>query len=263
MNDWRSLLEDGYLSSLWLLENEGPVDFHGAFIPAVAEGIIRRWCPEGGWIWDPMAGSGTTAGEAQKWGRKAFLTDLSPIDWWIGEADARTVYIDTAQSVGLVPRLKAQIDDSPHTARFKFDTIVLHPPYHNIIEFSEKPEDLSNCASVAEFLMEWRQVVHNTAAHLKDGGYLVIVCGDIWITHEIAKETGEPYGHYPLAHTCLFEAFRVLSPGRAPRIKAIATKDIKNNQARAKQRNLWASRYTDWGAVFFETETIAAIQLGA
>ena len=123
------------------------------------------------------------------------------------------------------------------------------------------PDDLSNCGSVTEFLMEWRQVVHNTAAHLRDKGYLVIVAGDIWITREIAKQTGEPYGHYPLAHDCLQEALEVMSIEQiAPVLKAIVTKDIKNNRARAKQRNLWASRYTDWGAVFFETEQIFAIQ---
>ncbi len=259
MNDWKSLLEDGYLSSLWLLENEGPVDFHGAFIPAVAEGIIRRWCPEGGTIWDPMAGSGTTGREAVRLGRRHFQSDLNPTRKVIVQGDARDIAVYESAHDSTV----TTIQGPHHGKRFKFDTVVLHPPYHNIIQFSDRAEDLSNCDSVAEFLMEWRQVVHNTAAHLKDGGYLVVVCGDIWITREEAKRTNTQYGHYPLAYSCMCEAYEVMEiEGMGPALKAIVTKDIKNNQARAKQRNLWASRYTDWGAVFFETETIFAIQIG-
>ena len=257
MNDWRSLLEDGYLSSLWLLDREpGPLDFHGAFIPAVAEGLIRRWCLEDGWIWDPMCGSGTAGYVAAQWGRNSFLTDLNPIAPSIGQGDARHIAVYESSSNPAV----ATIQGPHHGRRFKFDAIVLHPPYHNIIQFSDNPDDLSNCGSVTEFLMEWRQVVHNTAAHLRDKGYLVIVAGDIWITREIAKQTGEPYGHYPLAHDCLQEALEVMSIEQmAPVLKAIVTKDIKGNR-QDKNRHLRAARAAKWGAVLFETETIAAIQ---
>jgi len=52
MTTWRDAAK--YLSSLWLLDREDdqPLDFHGAFIPAVAEGLILRHT-------QPGDGSGT------------------------------------------------------------------------------------------------------------------------------------------------------------------------------------------------------------
>ncbi|MBI5192560.1 MAG: DNA adenine methylase [Nitrospirae bacterium] len=41
--------------------------------------FIRTYCPEGGIVFDPFAGSGITAMEALKNGRRAIVSDLSPI----------------------------------------------------------------------------------------------------------------------------------------------------------------------------------------
>jgi len=148
-------------------------------------------------------------------------------------------------------------------AQFKFDLVILHPPYHKIVKFSGKPNDLSNAGSVGRFLRMFEDVCRNVARHLSPKGYLCLVAGDIWLTEEEAKvePMGLQPGIFPLAHECMYRAMCAL--GQDARLKAIVVKNIKNNQARAGQRNLWSARYFKWGAVHFAHEYIFSIQKGS
>lgn len=48
------------------------------FPPALIEPCILAGCPAGGAVIDPFGGSGTTAGVAAAYGRKAVLCELNP-----------------------------------------------------------------------------------------------------------------------------------------------------------------------------------------
>jgi len=56
------------------------------FIPHVPHYCVRRFCPEGGWVLDPFAGSGTVGLEAVLANRNAVLIDVNPL---------LSVYVDT------------------------------------------------------------------------------------------------------------------------------------------------------------------------
>jgi DNA modification methylase len=56
------------------------------FIPHVPHYCVRRFCPEGGWVLDPFAGSGTVGLEAVLAQRNALLIDINPL---------LSVYVDT------------------------------------------------------------------------------------------------------------------------------------------------------------------------
>ncbi|NIV32832.1 MAG: hypothetical protein GWN58_26320 [Anaerolineae bacterium] len=249
------------MSSLWLLDREDdrPLDFHGAFIPAVAEGLILRHTQPGDWIWDPMAGSGTTGREAKRLGRCCVMSDLNPTRWNIIEGDARSCQFHRYPSANLPV---GSCPTSESWPLFQFDLAILHPPYHRIVRFSDKHGDLSNAGSIGRFLRMFEDVCRNVGRHLKPKGYLGLVVGDIWVTEEEAKvePMGLQPGVFPLAHECMYRAMHTL--GQDARLKAIVVKDIKNNQARAHERNLWSSRYFKWGAVHFAHEYIFSIQKG-
>jgi hypothetical protein len=281
MTTWRDVQGQGYLSSLWLLDREDdrPLDFHGAFIPAVAEGLILRHTQPGQWIWDPMAGSGTTGLVANKLDRRCFMSDLTPQAPDIYNADAMTadlraesILVDGSAlapprtgtySIGGYSRPVPIEQSCDLNGQFKFDLVILHPPYHKIVKFSDKQSDLSNCFDIGGFLSMWSFVVLNVAKHTKPGGYLAVVIGDMWVTREESQATGDPYGCYPLGFKALDVAMRTL--GRydyQPVLKSIVVKDIKNNQVRAPEYNLWSARYFKWGAVHFAHEYIFSIQKG-
>lgn len=243
-----------YLSSLWILsrKDKRPLDFHGAFIPAVAEGLILRHTQPGDWVWDPMAGSGTTGLVATGLGRNVFLSDLSPVPAKlrcgvpIWQVDARCSVLTNGESGR--PQTGVQWSNGE---RFLFDLVILHPPYHNIIQFSDKPEDLSNCGTVATFLHEFWRVCKNVGAHLKPGGYLAVVMGDIWENAQVV----------PLGTCCCDIATGALGDDGA-RLKAIVVKNIEGNRHNAHQRNLLLSRLFRWGGVEFGHEYIYSIQKG-
>jgi DNA modification methylase len=56
------------------------------FIPHVPYYCVRRFCPEGGWVLDPFAGSGTVGLEAVLAKRNAILIDINPL---------LSIYVDT------------------------------------------------------------------------------------------------------------------------------------------------------------------------
>jgi len=56
------------------------------FIPQVPHYCVRRFCPEGGWVLDPFAGSGTVGLEAVLANRNAILIDINPL---------LDIYVDT------------------------------------------------------------------------------------------------------------------------------------------------------------------------
>lgn len=53
--------------------------------------------------------------------------------------------------------------------------IIMHPPYHDIIKFSDRPDDLSNVKSVQEFLKLFGDVVSNFLDLLERKHYLAVV----------------------------------------------------------------------------------------
>ena len=54
----------------------------------------------------------------------------------------------------------------------------LHPPYHNIIRFSEDPQDLSNRSTVDDFLNDLKRIGEKSFKVLDKGRFLVLVIGD-------------------------------------------------------------------------------------
>jgi SAM-dependent methyltransferase len=259
MTTWRDAQK--YLSSLWLLDRDDDrsLDFHGAFVPAVAEGLNLRHTQPGDWILDLFGGSGTTKTVADRLGRNSLSVDLNPTNLNTVPGDARTIKFYQH------PHTDVPVVHAPRScwSLYQFDMVILHPPYHNIIRFSEKSGDLSNCDSVDDFLNQWDRVVWNAARHLKPGGYLGIVIGDIWIDRETSRRTGEPYGCYPLGFKVMNQAMcTMINYGHNPILKAIVVKDIKNNRHNAGRKNLLLSRFFRWGTVDFQHEYIFSIQKG-
>ena len=60
----------------------------------------------------------------------------------------------------------------------KFDLIWYHPPYWDIIHYSDNPKDLSNCRTLGEFEFKLRQSVERLFQALQPGGVLAILIGD-------------------------------------------------------------------------------------
>ena len=237
---WR--IADPYLSSLLILDRDDETkadQFHGAFIPAVPRSFFLRLTAPGSWTWDPFAGSGTTQRAATGLDqRHVFMTDLHPTASDIYKADARQARVTTGHAG--CPCLLAPGEDDVDL--FQFDMVLLHPPYANIIKFSDDASDLSGFTTPGGFLVAFGCVVKNVVDHLKPGGFLGVVMGDIW-------RTG--FSEWvPLAFRCVETALDAC-PDLS--LRAVQIKDIKGNRQDHK-RNLRRARCFNAGTVEFTHE---------
>lgn len=182
MNDlnlkkWRSYLNDITTDALWLTKKKkkdgkfiipdreilpkNDSHFHGLFIPEIPYQFIRRFTKENEIVWDCFAGSGTTKRVADLLHRQSISNDLTPTQDYITQGDSRI--FNPSQNVQL---------------------IFIHPPYHNIIQFSDHPDDGSNCSSIDEFLQWFEKVISNVVQYLDPGRMLILICGNIYYKGE-------------------------------------------------------------------------------
>lgn len=59
-----------------------------------------------------------------------------------------------------------------------FDFVWMHPPYWNMIHYSDDPRCLSNAESLPDFLEKLRAVIRNCVSVLVEGGHVAILMGD-------------------------------------------------------------------------------------
>ena len=75
----------------------------------------------------------------------------------------------------------------------QFDMVWFHPPYWDIISYSNDPKDLSNCRTLEEFENRLNRSVERLMATLMPGGIMAILIGD-------KRKNGT---YYPLIRTLL------------------------------------------------------------
>lgn len=128
------------------------------------------------WILDPMVGAGTTLIEAKLLARNALGMDINPQAVELAKAALQFKHHPASRQqvkVGDARDLSILKDDS-------FDLVLTHPPYMNIIRYSEgKIEgDLSNINSLPKFCDEIEKIARELFRVLKPDKYCAILIGD-------------------------------------------------------------------------------------
>ncbi|PKN61716.1 MAG: hypothetical protein CVU57_28285 [Deltaproteobacteria bacterium HGW-Deltaproteobacteria-15] len=60
----------------------------------------------------------------------------------------------------------------------QFDLVWYHPPYWDIVTYSDDPNDLSNCRSLEEFELKLNRSVERLFQSVKPGGVMAVLIGD-------------------------------------------------------------------------------------
>ena len=127
-------------------------------------------------ILDPMVGAGTTLIEAKLLARDALGLDINPQAVELAKAALCFKHHPASEQqvqVGDARDLSALPDDS-------FDLVLTHPPYMNIIKYSEgrTAGDLSNIGSLPKFCDEMQAVARELFRVLKPDKHCAILIGD-------------------------------------------------------------------------------------
>jgi hypothetical protein len=250
---WKAY-DDIITGTLWLLgarDKSGPHagDYWGNFVPQIPNQILRRFTKAGDVVVDLFNGMGTTLIECRHLGRHGIGVELLP------EVAARARQrIDLARNDHAVVTPVLVADSRlPETAdlvrgelaklgKAHADCIILHPPYHDIIKFSDDPRDLCNAPTVPDFLDEFEKVVSNAVGLLADAHFLALVIGD-----KYADSEWVPLGFY-CAQVCQDHGLQ---------LKAINVKDIQGNEkGKGQNENLWKYRALRQGFYIFKHEYV-------
>ncbi|MEM0030777.1 MAG: site-specific DNA-methyltransferase [Desulfurococcaceae archaeon] len=184
-------------------------DYRGNWAPQIPRALIEMYTKPGELVLDPMVGSGTTCIEARLLGRNCIGIDLNYNAvilalhrlYWLEENIKKWSDLVKPVEVENVEKTWSRIyhGDARNLHLLKdnsVDLIVVHPPYWNIIKYSEgsvNSGDLSRARSLEEYLRLMSEVAKELYRLLKNGGYLGILIGDTRIHKHYV-----PVSHYVL-----------------------------------------------------------------
>lgn len=253
LDRWNSeQYSDIITDSLWILSsrtdtNGHKLDYHGGFIPQIANQTFRRYTKENDVVIDWFLGSGTSAIEAVNLNRRLIGVDLNaelveyvrsklPAD--LPDDRIRLIVGDSTTQQTAAEVRSALADMGKDEAQLA----VLHPPYADIIKFSELEADLSNRGSTESFLAAFELAARNAYDCLEKGRFAVLVIGDKYSAGELD----------PLGFKCMDAMNRV-----GFRTKSIVVKNITGNEvAKGKNNNLWRYRALAGGFYVFKHEYV-------
>ncbi len=258
LNNWKEY-EDIFTDSLWIIgarDKSGAHtgEYHGNFIPQIPNQLMRRFTKKGDVVLDAFLGGGTTLIECRRLGRHGIGIELIPK---IAKAAKNNIAkqkflngkIQVSIIVGDSTKKKTRdltIQMLKNYGKKDVQLIIMHPPYHDIIKFSNNSDDLCNAKTLEDFLKKFGDVVNNFTDLLEKNHYLAIVIGDKYTNSEWV----------PLAFYTMQETMK--NPDL--RLKSILVKNIVGNRAKRNQEHLWRYRALAGGFYIFRHEYILVFQ---
>lgn len=237
LNDWKN--SGINVDSLWLINERDKSGkhkniYHGNFIPQIPYQLIKRFTKENELVFEPFMGSGTTLFECENLNRKYFGVDINPemikyVDQAMSESlTYKNYYISKCDSLN-----QNELQEKMQIALTKFNVkslqfIIMHPPYMDIVKFTDDINDLSNISNIQEFIDQFKIVCNNSLQYLDNGRYFAIVIGDVYKNSEVL-----PLGFYCL--DMIKKSFKV-------KLKGIIVKNIEGNRGKLGQEGIWKYR---------------------
>lgn len=248
INRWKEY-SDIITDSLWILDKRDSsgvhkADYWGNFIPQIPNQMIKRYTKKGEWVLDTFAGCGTTLIEAQRLGRNSIgielLEDVTETANNLIKSETNKFNTVNEAMVGD----SAEIDYRTILEKYgqkSVQLLIMHPPYFDIIKFSNDPRDLSNAKSINDFLVMMNEVVRKASKILDKGRYLALVIGD-----KYSKGEWIPLGFLTMQE--------VLKNGFT--LKSIIVKNFEETFGKRNQKELWRYRALVGGFYIFKHEYI-------
>ena len=226
-------------------------EYHGNYIPQIAQQIYERYTKKNDIILDLFFGSGTSGIEALNMNRRCIGVELKEeLAESVSEkftpkqlvTDVNIICADSASNIAK-NKIQARLDIM---GKDKAQLLMLHPPYDDIIKFSDKKEDLSNCETTEQFYNLFEKVAQNGYDLLENGRFACLIIGDKYANSQ----------HIPLGFECMARMNKI-----GFITKAIIIKDMQGNErAKGKTANLWRYRALAGGFYIFKHEYVMIFQ---
>lgn len=168
------------MTTVWSFPKRGDWATHdakwrGNWSPYIPRNIILRYSNENDLILDQFVGGGTTLVEAKLLNRNIVGVDVN--DSALERCKEKTDF-EHDGAEGNVYLHKGDARNLDFIENSSIDLICTHPPYANIINYSEDiPEDLSRM-KIPEFLEQMKAVASESFRVLKENKYCAVLMGD-------------------------------------------------------------------------------------
>ena len=167
------------MNTVWSFPDRGKwathdAKYRGNWSPYIPRNLLLRYSNEGNLILDQFAGGGTTLVEAKLLNRNVIGVDINnnalerckeKCDFEYENSGKVYFYEADARNLNFIP------DES-------IDFICTHPPYANIIKYSEDIENDLSHLEVKDFLIEMEKVASESYRVLKKDKFCAILMGD-------------------------------------------------------------------------------------
>jgi len=251
MQNWKEL--DINTDSLWIINERDKSGkhkniYHGNFIPQIPNQLIQRYTKQNDVVLEPFMGSGTTLFECENLKRKYIGFDINEkmIEYVNTQMCNNLLYKDfeifLANSMD-----KESVNKNLKNALQKFDSkkvqfVLMHPPYMDIVKFTQKEEDLSNIDNINEFVKKFKIICENFLEFLEKDRYFAIVIGDVYKNSEVL-----PLGFYCM--DMIKRNFKV-------KLKGIIVKNIEGNRGKLGSGGIWRYRALNSDYYIFKHEYV-------
>lgn len=165
-------------NTVWAFPNRGKwathdAKYRGNWSPYIPRNVILRYSSEGDTVLDQFVGGGTTAVEAKLTGRNFIGFDINPAAVELTQKKLDFEYNTSAEIfVKLGDARKLELSDD------SIDLICTHPPYADIINYSDGIDGDLSLLSIKPFLTEIGIVAEECYRVLKKDKFCAILMGD-------------------------------------------------------------------------------------
>jgi DNA modification methylase len=178
----RKLEPDGFtleLNTVWSFPERGDwathdAKYRGNWSPYIPRNLLLRYSVAGDLVLDQFVGGGTTLVEARLLGRNIIGVDVNPAA--LKRCQDKTAF--DCKNAGNVSIWRGDARRLRKISDNGIDFICTHPPYADIIRYSESIDDDLSHLGVTSFLEEMKTVASECFRVLKKGKFCALLMGD-------------------------------------------------------------------------------------
>jgi DNA modification methylase len=162
-------------------------EYRGNWSPYIPRNVLFKYSKLGELVLDYFCGAGTTAVECKLLGRKCIALDINDRAIELAKrnvsfsVESQQLILDEGKSCLEVYEPELLVGDARNLSFMKdnsIDLICSHPPYANIIHYTDSNESDLSFFDVGEFLEEMSKVAKESFRVLKPGRQCAILIGD-------------------------------------------------------------------------------------
>jgi len=248
LNKWKEY-DDILTDSLWMIDKRDSSGAHNAgywgnFVPQIPNQFLKRYTKKGDWVLDTFLGSGTTLIECKRLGRNGIGIELQPeVVVMAKENIAKEPNQDNVRTE-IITADCTQLNYKKELEQLGLKSVqflIVHPPYWDIIKFSENPNDLSNANSLENFLLQMQNLAKNSYEVLDNNRYCALIISDKYVGGE----------WIPLAFYTMQEFLK-----QGYKLKSTIVKNFEETKGKMNKKELWRYRALVGGFYIFKHEYI-------